>query len=124
MSDGGADYGPGDRRPSESGGVEELSREVERLIRQVAHWAAPRWAARAGSGDVSRADLVHALVQRIADRAAAAEGEPPRRVPRLDNDLVLPDQLRVVTADLLAADAPPQVLATVAADIAATRRTL
>ncbi|SDY73365.1 hypothetical protein SAMN05444365_103288 [Micromonospora pattaloongensis] len=104
--------------------AEELQRQVELLIRQVAHWEAPRWAARAGTGDVSRAELMHALVQRLADRAAGAEGEPHRRVPRLDNDLVLPDQLRVLTADLVAAHPPPPVLATSAADVVETRRAL
>ncbi|MEV1288993.1 hypothetical protein [Micromonospora sp. NPDC049679] len=104
--------------------AEELEREVDLLIRRVAHWEAPRWAAGAGTGDVSRAEVMHALVQRVADRAAGAEGEPHRRVPRLQNDLVLPDQLRVLAADLIAADPPPQVLAAVAADVVETRRVL
>ena len=55
---------------------------------------------------MSRADLVHRLVQEIANLAADAEGEPRRAVPRLDNDLALPDQLRVVAADLVAAGPP------------------
>jgi hypothetical protein len=59
---------------------------------------------------------VHDLVQEVADLAADAEGQPHRPVPRLDNDLALADQLRVVAADLIAA-APG---ATVLAD--ATRR--
>lgn len=46
---------------------------------------------------------MHRLVQRIADLAALAEGEPLRPVPRLDSDLALPDQLIVVTRDLLRA---------------------
>jgi hypothetical protein len=47
--------------------------------------------------------VVHELVQWLADRAAEAEREPHRRVPRLENDLALADQLRVVAADLVAA---------------------
>jgi hypothetical protein len=74
---------------------------VGRLVDQVAHWTPARWSKQSGSG--TRADAVHALVQRIADAGAAAEGRPERPVPRLDNDLGLPDQLRVVTADLIAA---------------------
>jgi len=101
-----------------------LTLEVERLIRQVAHWTPARWSARAEGGTASRAELVHALVQRIADRAADAEGEPRRRVPRLDNDLVLPDQLRVVTADLVRAERSPQVLDATTADVSATRHAL
>ena len=48
----------------------------------------------------------------MADATADAEGAPRRAVPRLDNDLALPDQLRVVTADALAAGATrPDLLA-------------
>jgi hypothetical protein len=60
-------------------------------------------------------------VQRIADLAAGAEGEPRRPVPRLDNNLALTDQLRVVAADLIAAGPPPAVLEAAAADVASTR---
>jgi hypothetical protein len=42
-----------------------------------------------------------ALVQRLADLGAAAEGLPRRAVPRPEHDLVLPDQLAVMAADLL-----------------------
>ena len=81
--------GPGDR----------LTETVGRLAGQVGHWTPSRWAASSASG-VPRADLVHDLVQWLADRCADAEGRPRLPVPRLDNDLVLPDQLRVVAADL------------------------
>jgi hypothetical protein len=53
---------------------------------------------------------MHALVQELADTGARAEHRPPRDVPRLDNDLALPDQLRVVTADLVAASPDDEVL--------------
>ncbi|GAB3798985.1 hypothetical protein [Micromonospora zhanjiangensis] len=124
-------------------GGDELSRVVGLLVNQVAHWEPPRWAAaRAGAGavtppavpggtgphgpggGVSRAELMHRLVQRIADLAADAEGEPRRAVPRLDNDLALPDQLRVVATDLIAAGAPAEMLADATAQVTATRASL
>ncbi|MEV4757451.1 hypothetical protein AB0J86_20370 [Micromonospora sp. NPDC049559] len=104
--------------------AEELSRAVDLFVRQVGHWTAPRWGAQAATGNTARADLVHRLVQRIANLAADAEGEPRRTVPRLDNDLALPDQLRVVAADLVAAGAPEEALAAATAEIAATRAAL
>lgn len=97
---------------------------VELLVRQVGHWQQPRWAAPAEGGNVPRGDLVHRLVQEIANLAADAEGLPRRAVPRLDSDLALPDQLRVVAADLLAADPPAEALARAAAEVTATRKAL
>ncbi|MEU4715484.1 hypothetical protein AB0F73_17740 [Micromonospora purpureochromogenes] len=102
----------------------ELDRAVELLVRQVGHWQQPRWAAIAEGGNVSRADLVHRLVQELANLGADAEGEPRRNVPRLDNDLALVDQLRVVAADLVAAGTPEATLARAAAEVAATRSAL
>jgi len=92
---------------------------VGRLVNRVGHWTPPRWAASSASGPGSRADVVYALVQRLADAAADAEGRPRRRVPRLDNDLALPDQLRVLAADLLAADPAEPVLRAAADDVRA-----
>ncbi|QOC94934.1 hypothetical protein D0Q02_28570 [Micromonospora craniellae] len=97
---------------------------MELLVRQVAHWQQPRWSATASRGNVSRADLVHRLVQEIANLAADAEGQPRRTVPRLGNDLVLPDQLRVVAADLLAVAPTGGALARAATEVAATRTAL
>jgi hypothetical protein len=102
----------------------ELDQAVRLLVRQVGHWEQPRWAAVATTGNVPRADLVHRLVQEIANLAADAEGEPRRPVPRLDNDLALPDQLRVVAADLRATGAADEVLARAAAEVTATRSAL
>ena len=102
----------------------ELDRAVQLMVRQVGHWQQPRWSAAAEGGNVSRADLVHKLVQEIANLAADAGGEPRRDVPRLANDLALPDQLRVVAADLVAAGPPDAVLAEAAAAVAATRSAL
>jgi hypothetical protein len=74
---------------------------------------------------VSRAECVHALVQRLADAAADAEGTPRHVVPRLDNDLALPDQLRVVAADVLTGCAArPDVLADLASAVRATSSSL
>lgn len=102
----------------------ELDRAVQLLVRQVGHWQQPRWSAAAQGGNVSRADLVHKLVQEIANLAADVDGEPRRTVPRLENDLALPDQLRVVAADLVAAGPPEAVLAEATAAVAATRSAL
>ncbi len=102
----------------------QLARAVERLVNRVAPWTPARWAAPvrspadttpaghppAGGAPVSRAAAAHALVQRLADLGAGVEGRPLHPVPRLDSDLALPDQLTVVTVDLLAADAPAPVL--------------
>jgi len=89
----------------------QLVRAVARLADQVGHWSPARWAQPAAGGTGSRAEVVHALVQRLADLEAEATGRPVRPVPRLDNDLALPDQLRVMLLDLLAAGAGPDVLA-------------
>jgi hypothetical protein len=51
-----------------------------------------------------------ALIQQLADLAANATSTPLRPVPRLDNDLALPDQLRVMVGDLLTAGASPETL--------------
>ncbi|ROT31511.1 hypothetical protein [Micromonospora sp. HM5-17] len=101
-----------------------LRREVDLLVNQVGHWTAPRWATPARAGGDRRADVVHRLVQLLADLCADAERRPRRAVPRLENDLALPDQLRVVTADLLAADPPPDILAEAVDAASATRAAL
>jgi hypothetical protein len=93
----------------------ELARAVDQLVNRVAHWSPARWAS---GGHGSR---VYALVQQLADLGAQAEGGPRRQVPRLDNDLVLPDQLRVVTVDLLAAEPPAPVLDAALAAVRETR---
>ena len=92
-----------------------LVRQTDLLVGQIAHWTAARWAA--------RGDAVHALVQRLADAGARAEGEPSREVPRLA-DTALPDQLRVVVADLVAAQPPADVLDQLAEDVHAVKLAL
>jgi hypothetical protein len=72
----------------------------------------------------TRAELVFRLVQELADLGAAAEGIPSRPVPRLDNDLALPDQVRVMVSDLLLAPASDETLTKAAAAIQTTTRAL
>ena len=65
-----------------------------------------------------------ALVQELADVLAGAEDRPSRPVPRLDNDLALPDQLRVMVDDLLLAAVPASTLTAASDAIAAARAAL
>ncbi|WP_432831677.1 hypothetical protein [Dactylosporangium sp. CA-092794] len=99
---------------------DQLGAAVRKLVGQVSRWTPPRWAASSGGSATSRAALMHDLVQWLADRCAAAEGRPALPVPRLDNDLALPDQLRVVAADVRRF-APPPVHAEAADRINALR---
>ena len=113
--------------------MDDFTTSVGRLLNQVGHWEQSRWSvavsagvepsATAGSSSSTRADTVHALVQRLADLAADAEGGALRTVPRL-GDLLLPDQLRVMSGDLLAAAAPEDVLKIATAEVDTTRRSL
>jgi len=82
--------------------VDEFNRALARIVDHVSYWTPSTWAASGASG-VPRAEVVHALVQQVADLAADAESQPRRGVPRLPSDPALPDQLRVVLADLRAA---------------------
>ena len=100
-------------------GAAEFETAVQRLIGQVGHWEAGRWGAPAKAGG-SRGEVVFALVQRLADLAADAEQRRRRPVPRLA-DPVLPDQLRVMADDLVAAAAPEDVLARAAEDVTGVR---
>jgi hypothetical protein len=71
----------------------ELSAAIDRLVHQVQHWTPARWARD------DRAARVHELLQVLADATADADGSVRRPVPRLANDLALPDQLRVLAVD-------------------------
>ena len=94
-----------------------LATAVDRLLHQVGHWEQPRWSAH------SRSDRVFELVQRLADLAADAEGRGRRAVPRA-GDLLLPDQLRVMRDDLIAASPGADVLKLATEDVDAVRRAL
>ncbi|MEU4244452.1 hypothetical protein [Actinoplanes sp. NPDC026619] len=76
----------------------DFATSVERLHNQVRHWEGQRWKA--------KAEQMYGLVQLLADLGADAEGRPHRPIPR-EHDMVLPDQLRVVTDDLIAAGPVP-----------------
>jgi hypothetical protein len=106
------------RRAHRRGGttVTEFATATDRLLNQVRHWAEPRW-----SGD--RAERVFALVQLLADLAADAEARPRRTVPR-DRATLLPDQLRVMADDLLAAEPGTAVLTEATAAVQAVRSAL
>ena len=95
---------------------------VQRLLKQVGHWEAGRWHAQAKTGG-TRGEAVFALVQQLADQAADAEQGRHRPVPRLA-DTVLPDQLRVMADDLLAANPGDDVLAAVTEAVTETRTRL
>ncbi|WFE24969.1 hypothetical protein O7623_16190 [Solwaraspora sp. WMMD791] len=101
----------GTRQPGDQ--TDPLTRQVQLLVRQVGHWENPRWAAGGGR----RASEFHQLVQYVADLGAAAEGRPVRPVPRLRLDTALPDQLRVVAADLVRASPEPATLEPAAAAV-------
>jgi hypothetical protein len=88
----------------------QFVRAVQRLLDRTSHWTPARWSTPGASTGQGRGDLVHGLVQRLADLGAEVEGRPPRPVPRLASDLALPDQLRVVAADLTAAGATESML--------------
>jgi hypothetical protein len=103
--------------------AEEFRVAVQRLLAQVGHWETGRWGVAAGSGGGTRGDLVYALVQRLADVGADAEGQPRRPVPR-EHDMILPDQIRVMTADLLTAEPEPALLKRAATDITEVRAAL
>ena len=101
----------------------EFETAVGRLLAQVGHWEAGRWQAPAESGAGTRGALVFALVQRLADDAADAEQRRHRPVPRLA-DPVLPDQLRVMADDLVAAAPPSSTLIAATEAVSATRKAL
>ena len=90
---------------------------------RVGHWDPDRWTKPARAGR-SRADVVFDLVQSLGELSRRAEALPPRPVPRLDNDLALPDQVRVIAADLLVAGASAEDMARAAGWIDATTRAL
>ena len=104
-----------------------MNAAVDRLVGRVGHWEPPRWTAPTtpdGGEPSTRADLIFGLVQWLADLAADAEGVVRRPVPRPANDPVLPDQVRVMVADLLFSDPPADVLSAAAARVDATARQL
>lgn len=80
-----------------------LRKEIASLVDRLRRWTPQRWAVEAAPWG-SRADLARHLAQALADAAAVAEGGPPRRLPRLEHDLLVPDQLAVTGDDLVRAE--------------------
>ena len=72
-----------------------LAREARSLVERLRLWTPQRWAAASAYG--TRGDLVHHLAAAFVEAA----GETDRALPRLDNDLALPDQLAVTADDLV-----------------------
>jgi hypothetical protein len=69
-------------------------------VQRLRLWTPARWAA-ACPPYGSRGDVVFHLAQALADTAAELEHKPRRRLPRLDSDLGLADQLAVTSDDLV-----------------------
>ncbi|MFC7531445.1 hypothetical protein [Actinoplanes sp. GCM10030250] len=101
--------------------MSDFATSIDRLLTLVHHWAETRWSAPSGTG--TRAEMVHTLVQQLADLGAEAEHRPSRPVPRMHH-LVLPDQLRVLADDLLAADPSDDVLTRATAEVDRVRAAL
>ena len=101
--------------------MSDFATSVERLLTQVRHWEETRWASSAGVG--TKGDLAYGLVQRLADLGAEAENRAPREVPRA-HDLVLPDQLRVVADDIIAAEPSADLLTRATAAVNEARQAL
>ncbi|GIE95924.1 hypothetical protein [Paractinoplanes rishiriensis] len=94
----------------------DFATAADRLLTQVRHWEIPRW-------QDGRGDRVHALAQHLANLTADAEGRPHRTLPR-ELDVVLPDQLRVLADDLLAAGPSERQLAEAVEAVNQVRGTL
>ena len=91
----------------------DFATSAERLLTQVRHWDLPRWRG-------ERAERMYVMLQLLADLAADAEGRPRRPVP-VESPVVIPDQLRVLADDLLAAGPSAGGLAEAAAAVDAVR---
>jgi hypothetical protein len=79
----------------------EVMRAAERVADRL-RMLGPRWAARRNPGDAAPTVAVRDALQRLADLAARAEGEPSRPVPDIGLH-ALADQLLVLARDATAA---------------------
>jgi hypothetical protein len=100
-----------------------LDREARSLVERLRLWTPARWAAAAPVLG-TRADIAHHLAQALADTGAIWAQADRRTLPRLDSDLVLPDQLAVTAADLVRAGAPDDVVRGAVAHLLLHRRHL
>jgi hypothetical protein len=98
-----------------------LARE---LLPRLRRWDAASWSVPALPGGVrrTRAELAAAVLQRLADAGADAEGQPRRPVPLLA-DVNLADQLTVMVDDILRTG-DPAALRAAATELAALRSAL
>ena len=80
-----------------AGNSDAFAADVQRLADVLRRLPSSRWR--------GRSEAVREVVQRWADLDADLEGEPRRRVPRLEGDPSLADQLAVVGGDLARAAA-------------------
>jgi len=105
-----------------------LRRESRSLVQRVRLWTPARYAAAAPvprpGGVYTRGDVVFHLAQALSDATAAREGLPARRLPRLDSDLGLADQLAVTSDDLVRAGPDPAHTLRAAAHLLAHRADL
>lgn len=104
-SDAGVDPGGLDVAPTSAGavdaGVALLAREASSFVARLRLFTPARW--QAGCPPYgTRADAAHHLAQWLADEV----GEAPVRLPRLESDLALPDQLAVTADDLVRSGQP------------------
>ena len=99
-----------------------LARELLPRLRRwdSASWSAP--AALPAGVPRTRAEVAAAVLQRLADAGADAEGQPRRPVPQLA-DVNLADQLTVMVDDILRTG-DPAALRTAATELAALRAAL
>lgn len=88
----------------------QLTRDLRTLVDRVRGFSTARWASTAPPFP-RRADVAFHLAEVLAEASLAAAGLPHQPLPRLD-DAVLPDQLTVTGADLLAALAEPPAVIT------------
>ena len=100
-----------------------LARE---LLPRLRRWDSASWSVRAaalpGAVRRTRAEVAAAVLQRLADAGADAEGQPRRPVPQLA-DVNLADQLTVMVDDILRTG-DPAALRTAATELAALRAAL
>lgn len=75
---------------------------ADSLHRRFSQWTITSWnqAITGAAGAPNRADAVFEAINQLAALTATHEGEPLRRVPRLESPLALPDQFAVVVEDL------------------------
>jgi hypothetical protein len=99
------------------------------LLPRLRRWDSAGWSVAAelpgagtGAGRPSRAHVAAAVVQRLADVAADAEGQPRRTVPLLA-EVNLADQLTVMVDDILRTG-DPAALRAAATALAALRAAL